>query len=904
MADKYDVGVLGVWYGCNYGSIATYYALHTMLRSMGKSVLMIDKPIMGINDFEISKTHSRRFAEKHYEISNRYELKDLKKLNQYCNNFLLGSDQLWNYGISKGTGKTFYLDFVDDDKKKIAYATSFGHSVDFAPEDERKKIAKLMAKFEGISLREDDGVKICRDAYAIRAVQVLDPVFVVPPETYQPLIRESQMECAEPYIASYILDPTPEKKAALEYVSKQLGGLKVINLLDGVPGTFEKNRLAFQMPNCIENLHVEDWLKYLSKARFVVTDSCHGMSFAMIFKRDFIGICNKKRGFSRFQSLSRQFNIGAHIVSDAQSIINNDKLLKPVNYDNIDKMMNEKRQASYQWLLTILNAPKKTLDELLIQNDIEYKKHIKAISNINDALESVNCTGCGACAATCPKDAINMQPDEWGYYRSKVSAEKCIHCKKCIQVCTALKTRQGKDGNLPDCYAYISSDKELLRKSSSGGVFTALARKVLEAKGAVVGAAWRDDFSVEHIIVENESDLWKLRKSKYLQSYVGDILRQVKQLLDSGRQVLFSGTPCQVAGLRSYLGKDYDRLLCVDIFCSNAPSAMFFQKYAEDSFGGSLKEYEFRYKSDEVKWDCFHIRAELKDGQTILRNGPSEDAFQRVFHNHVMCSPHCEKCTYQLFPRAGDLSIGDFWGIGKQDPTIETANGVSIVLCNTAKGRRFFDSLPKGAYSLKKKVPIEWMGGNGFSLKNGNNFASPNRDKFYKLITEKNFSQAVTLSMKQPGKLRPINSKTKIPLRFDSMLLHFRFDHNVWEEHYINGYPTLIVKNEKWKESGHYIRLSMARALTAGKQYTLNARVKIKSASDFLSFHVIESGGKRLQIIHREKIAGKNDGSQWIDIKSEFTANADCYDEIMFGARQVSGLDNALIIDYIKINER
>lgn len=242
MSKKYDVGILGVWIGCNYGSIATYYALHQVIASMGKSILMIDKPILSENDVERKETHARRFGREHYHISKQYCLEDLKELNELCDGFVIGSDQVWNYGISRDFGKMFYLDFAEEQKKKIAYAVSFGHDVDFAPAEERVKIADYMSRFDGISVREADGVRLCRDDYGILAKQVLDPVFVADPSIYQGLIEKSSHREEEPFLASYILDPTPEKREALLHLSKELGGIKIINMLDGLPWLFEENR--------------------------------------------------------------------------------------------------------------------------------------------------------------------------------------------------------------------------------------------------------------------------------------------------------------------------------------------------------------------------------------------------------------------------------------------------------------------------------------------------------------------------------------------------------------------------------------------------------------------------------------------------------------------------------------
>ena len=906
---KYDVGVIGVWYGCNYGSIATYYALNTLLKSMGKSVLMIDKPLTGADDAELGKTHSRRFALEHYDISKNYTISDFPILNEFCDAFVIGSDQLWNYGISKGTGKTFYLDFAEAEKKKIAYATSYGHAVDFAPPEERKKIARYMARFDGIGLREDDGVTITKRDYGINAIQVLDPVFSVKPSIYNKLIKKSKHKETEPYLATYILDPTPEKTAAIQHVAKELGGLKIINLLDGLMDKFEQNKAAMGLPNCIENLQVEDWLYYLSHASFVITDSCHGASFAMIFQKNFIAICNKSRGFSRFQSLGRMFHIFDHIVTDAGEIMTNPSLLEPVDYDTLNAIMEEQRTQSVNWLRDVLNGEKKTPLQLIKQNATEENYHNLLASPIDSkavtaALDPQLCTGCSACLAACPANAITLKPDAWGYYRSAVNYEACINCGKCKQTCPALKLPENSNTKSPDCYEFISSDEEILRHSSSGGVFTTMAKEILAKGGVVVGAAWTEDLTVEHVFVSREDELYKLQKSKYLQSYMGDTFKRVKDVLTAGVPVLFSGTPCQVTGLKAYLGKDYDNLITVDIFCSNAPSAGFFKKYVEDSFPQGLSGYEFRYKKPEWNWDCLTVKATDAAQNEIVRQGSLQDNYQRAFHNHTMCSKHCENCRFQSVPRSGDITIGDFWGISRRDPKLDSKKGVSVVLINSEKGERFFLSIPDSACSMRKHVPLAWIGGNGYAINGSHSYAPASRDLFYKAIQTMPFGKAVNYALKpNHGQFRDVYAKTNSPLQFDCNMLHFHFEKNVWEETSIDGRTTLMVKDGLWREKGHFARISMAGMLQKGKQYRISCKFRITSKADVLNFHVMDSGSKQLQIIHSENIVGRNTGEQWIEFSDVFTPVADFFDEVSIGAAQITGQGNALTFAYINISE-
>ena len=361
--NKYDVAIMGVWPGCNYGSVATYYALHQIITSFGLSVLMIDKPLIRNEDPEQKRNHSRRFAEEHYNISRKYKLGELKKLNNNVDTFIMGCDQVWNRGISKNFGYAYYFSFVDDSKKMISYASSFGHAVDFAGEGDRKNISEYLKRFDAISVREADGVRLCKESYGADATQVLDPVFVVDKEEFVKLTEKSvannRADKDEKYICTYILDPTPEKKEALKWVSEKLG-YKLINLLDGLPWTVKKNTEKMQdMGEIPADVQVEDWLYYIKNCEFLVTDSCHGISFGIIFEKPFIGIGNKRRGMSRFNSLLGLFNLKHRFVTDPKEIIDNEELLKPIDYKPVNEILEKERERSLNWLKEALFSPKK-----------------------------------------------------------------------------------------------------------------------------------------------------------------------------------------------------------------------------------------------------------------------------------------------------------------------------------------------------------------------------------------------------------------------------------------------------------------------------------------------------------------------------------------------------------------
>ena len=219
---KGRAAIFGLWWSSNYGSQMTYYALNRLVESMGYQVFMIDRPGFA-PDNPLFFTHGRRFSQKHYEISPSCDFRDLKKLNEKADVFLMGSDQVWNFSICRHYRGAFYLNFVRDDKKKIAYGASFGHPGFFAPEEEIEKARKYLSRFDAISVREEDAVWIINHTFGLKAKRVLDPVFAADSEIFREIWESSEREMpGKPYLAAYILDPTPEKREALRYLSAKL----------------------------------------------------------------------------------------------------------------------------------------------------------------------------------------------------------------------------------------------------------------------------------------------------------------------------------------------------------------------------------------------------------------------------------------------------------------------------------------------------------------------------------------------------------------------------------------------------------------------------------------------------------------------------------------------------------
>ena len=312
------------------------------------------------------------------------------------------------------------------------------------------------------------------------------------------------------------------------------------------------------------------------------------------------------------------------------------------------------------------------------------------------------CSGCGACHDACVRDAIAMVADCEGFLYPKIDLKKCIGCGGCVRVCPAIH-RDVSRRPISVCAARAKDDG-LRLDSSSGGVFSLLARYVLSEGGRVYGAAFdQRDWSVYHVGVESEAGLGDLRGSKYLQSRAAGIYRKVKEDLGRGLFVLFTGTPCQIAALRHYLGRDWDRLLMVDVVCHGVPSPLVWKNYlifqspalaggrgsASDE-GWGIKRIRFRRK--DCGWKRYSLSLRFANDKEY-RAPFSEDPFMRAFLAELCNRPSCHHCQFRELRSGADLTIGDFWGVDKFHPEVDDDRGTSLVLLNTSKGASFFERI-------------------------------------------------------------------------------------------------------------------------------------------------------------------------------------------------------------------
>ncbi|MBQ3191004.1 MAG: Coenzyme F420 hydrogenase/dehydrogenase, beta subunit C-terminal domain [Bacteroides sp] len=294
-----------------------------------------------------------------------------------------------------------------------------------------------------------------------------------------------------------------------------------------------------------------------------------------------------------------------------------------------------------------------------------------------------DCCGCHACMTVCPKQCITMVADEEGFVYPKVDMSCCIGCHLCEKVCPVL--HQAEPSRPLKVYASMNKNLDIRLKSSSGGLFTLLAESVIRKGGVVFGAKFDEDWNVVHSFTETIGGLAAFRGAKYVQSRMGNTYREVKRFLDEKRWVLFSGTPCQVAGLKNYLRKEYENLLAVDIVCHGVPSPKVWQHYLK-----SINDTKQRitYLSMRDKKDGWHrYRMEIHAGKQVLYSGQAAyNTYSKGYLANLFLRPSCHACPARSGKSRSDITLGDFWGLQRYHPSFDDRKGTNLVLINTPQG--------------------------------------------------------------------------------------------------------------------------------------------------------------------------------------------------------------------------
>ena len=336
-----------------------------------------------------------------------------------------------------------------------------------------------------------------------------------------------------------------------------------------------------------------------------------------------------------------------------------------------------------------------------------------------------DCCGCEACVQKCPKNCISLEEDEEGFLYPNIEKRNCINCGLCEKVCPVLN--QARKRKPIETFAAKSVDGDIRMTSSSGGIFSLVAEQIISKGGVVFGASFDKNWRLVHSSSDNLNDYKKYRGSKYVQSHIGDVYTEAEKVLEKGRKVLFTGTPCQIAGFRRYLGKEYDNLFTMDFICHGVPSPGVFRRYLEEELEkiahkgenntvllrpihSSFKEDTLLQQGDLIKsirfrdkregWKKYSFALDLAEETTkgkkesvSLSNTQDNNPFLRGFLHNLYLRPSCYDCPAKCHKSGSDITLADFWGVGKVISGIDDDKGISAVMLNTLKGKAIFENL-------------------------------------------------------------------------------------------------------------------------------------------------------------------------------------------------------------------
>ncbi|MBQ7031839.1 MAG: Coenzyme F420 hydrogenase/dehydrogenase, beta subunit C-terminal domain [Bacilli bacterium] len=351
----------------------------------------------------------------------------------------------------------------------------------------------------------------------------------------------------------------------------------------------------------------------------------------------------------------------------------------------------------------------------------------------NNVEKVEKCYGCSACFNICPTKCISMKPNKRGFLEPVIDYEKCINCGACIRICPRMKEYRKEVLKNPKTYILKNKSKEIRNISTSGGFFSSIADYFIENNGVIYGCIVDEDLKIKHI--RTECDYSRMRGSKYVQSDLGNTFAEIKKDLLDNKLVLFTGSPCQCAGLKTYLGKDYDNLYIIDFICHGPQSPLIWSEYINflTEKNGKIKDYHFR-----TKLNGWHSHTEVIEYESGIKEYDTLDSSlnKELFHLGLSLREACYHCQFTSLNRLGDITMGDAWGLEKIKPEFDDNLGTSLILINSEKGNKLFNQIKNTISYLEQDIEDYIVYNPRLKTSRPN---SKKRDEFWKIYDKKGF---------------------------------------------------------------------------------------------------------------------------------------------------------------------
>lgn len=437
----------------------------------------------------------------------------------------------------------------------------------------------------------------------------------------------------------------------------------------------------------------------------------------------------------------------------------------------------------------------------------------------------VDCCGCNACGDVCPKLAITFVTDNEGFWYPEVDTQKCIDCHLCEKVCPIIsKVDHVQRYKEPRVFAAYTKDEEVRLDSTSGGIHSTLAKEVYSRGGYVGGAIYNPDHTVSHFISNDESDLSKIRSSKYLQSSLQGQYIEVKNLLERGEEVFYCGTPCQIQSLYKYLRKDYESLITCDFICLGVNSPKVFLKYMdflEKRYGA--KATVIKFKNKKWGWHNFSMRVNFGNGSEYCQDRSHDLFFIGYLQTRNFMRPSCYHCLFRDYPQRSDITLADFWGIEDFDKTMDQDKGTSLVMINSDKGLSLLEKIKDNI--VWKEFDFETAKKGNPAISNSPKIVQSDRDDFFKALDKKPFDHVAKSFFPIPGLFSKVKRKMETIWR---LVRAFFSDHGFS----LSSWATFIKYNFLSKKVNKNAFISIRNKRNVIIQLDNNAQLNIKGRLD------------------------------------------------------------------------
>ncbi len=619
------------------------------------------------------------FRKKHMKYSSKqlFTPEDFARVASDYDAFLIGSDQVWNPDLGIDTNITL-LRFYENGPRRLSYASSFGVS---SLSKERELVYKeALNKFEHISTREETGKTLVNNITGRESVISLDPTMLLDANEWSKYEEKSGLD--EPYVLIYDMRHSQKVMDTAKKLA-EIKGCKVVAL----------SRIVIQDKKIrtLYGISPGQFLDLFKNAEAVVTDSFHGTVFSITYQKEFYSYCSRQgmKIGSRITNILKSLGLSERLIHDGAEVE-----FSEISYDSVTELLKKMREVSLGYLKKILASQEISQEDCVTK--LYVKEEAKALKHVGEK-EKDACCGCGMCAVDCPANAIKMKVNDEGFMHPQVDEKSCINCGKCLKVCAFENTYCDEFCNEPiNAYIARTEDGNILKKSASGGMFTLLSDAVFSKNGKVYGAVYDDKGYIHHIGTNETAQRDRICGSKYVQSDMNGMYENIKEDLQNGLNVLFTGTPCQTAAVHSYLSEtktDMSKLILCDIICHGVTSPAVWRKYLD--FVGEKVGKIISINTRDKKYGSGYNMTIFGEKATYHKKG-SDDPFIRLFQLNCPLRSSCFACPMKRIERISDITIGDFQKAPQYFPEYVDKKGVSVVLTNTEKGVSLFEEIKNG----------------------------------------------------------------------------------------------------------------------------------------------------------------------------------------------------------------